>query len=123
MVKQGEYNGGTSSAKLIHRRNFSVGNSTVLDAGNKKIIWFNGQPVAIATTWEIVNDSRALTMNVQVKMNTTVPQIFPPNVFMQNWEGDWNPDTHVWTPPETGDYEMEFTKNGSRWLLKIYGPF
>lgn len=111
----------------IDQLSLDVSSSTIIvDFSDSNVRNYTGS-VAISgdRIWNFTNDDNALSLVVFVQISTIGDHTLPNSVKMQSWidSDTWDGDNFVWTPQETGIYELRFDWSGSYWLLKISGSF
>lgn len=102
-----------------------TGAPITLNLNNYQYAIFTGSAsISGAKTWAFSNALNGKTLKILFTLTGNFAQTFPSNVKMQNFVGDWDGSTHIWTPVGgAGDYMADLTYNGTNWLMNIYGPF
>lgn len=89
----------------------------------KERVFLGSVPIAVPRTWSFTNFANAIKATVFFTLSGVDIQTFPANVFMQNFVGNWDNTLKQWTPIASGNYESEFTYDGTNFYLKIHGPY
>lgn len=98
-------------------------NPVINMANLKERIFLGTVAIAVARTWSFTNFANTIKARVFFTLSVASIQTMPANVFMQNFVGNWDITLKEWTPNATGNYEAEFTYDGTNFYLKIYGPY
>lgn len=96
----------------------------VLDVKRGNDVIFEGSAAfGVAKTFQFNNTTGNRRMTILFELSAAVTLTFPPTVKMANFLGEWDAVNYQWTPAGAGQFEVELTKKGANWLMKINGPF
>lgn len=105
----------------------STAGATITFNCNKQsdLMFVGSAAIAANKIWALTNDDYLRQLKFRFTLTAAdLVQTMPAEVKMllSSPVGAWDSAAKTWTPTEPGDYEAEFSNDGTTIILKIYGP-